>query len=223
MGRFMNRKIFLFGLLSILMLQTGSGAIYFIEHDLFNNGFNSTINSNLTINGSLTISGVEDDLRFPVENIKTTGASNVPDYSVFLNNTYTLRFDSGTDEQGFITIQLPHSYQAGTNIDAHFHWTPTTTDTGNVTWCIEYTWANIDSTFGGTSIQCSSDPADGTAFKHQMTPQIELDGTGKGLSSMIVARIYRDANAGSDTYAADAALLEFDIHYIKNKMGETIS
>jgi hypothetical protein len=52
-----------------------------------------------------------------------------------------------------------------------------------------------------------------TAFKHLLTPLPTMSGSGKTLSSMIICRLYRDADAGADDFAYDAGLFEIDFHY----------
>ncbi|MFC1878993.1 hypothetical protein ACFLZW_03685 [Chloroflexota bacterium] len=64
-----------------------------------------------------------------------------------------------------------------------------------------------------------TDAADGTAYKHQIASFAAISGTGKTLSSVLLCRIYRKAGDGSDNYDADAALLEFDIHYEVDAFG----
>lgn len=65
----------------------------------------------------------------------------------------------------------------------------------------------------------TTDAADGVAWKHQVTSFSPIDGAEFGISSMLVCRIFRAANSPHDTYDADAALLEFDIHIVKDAAG----
>ena len=61
---------------------------------------------------------------------------------------YTYQFDNNTEEELFFAAQIPHAWKEGSNIYPHVHWYPTNTDTGNVIWGLEYTWANVNGTFG---------------------------------------------------------------------------
>jgi len=162
---------------------------------------------------------VEEDLRFPAGIILVTGASNTPDWETFIGNTQILAFSSSTMEQAFLSAQLPHSWKEGTNIEPHFHWSPSTTDTGNVTWCLEYTWANIDDVFPVVDYACVNQQASGTVGTHQLAYDISLDGTDKTYSSMLSVRLFRNVTAPDDTFTGDAGLLEFDIHYLKYRLG----
>ena len=47
------------------------------------------------------------------------------------------------------------------------------------------------------------------------------DGTGKTVSSMLVCRIFRDADNPRDTYNHDVGLLEVDIHLKSNSLGSS--
>ena len=99
--------IILLGLIAIFGLTFLVSAISSEEVDILCDTDNSML---VRINGEWQCSGdlnLEDDLRFPVTQIKTQGASNIPEYKSFIPNTYSLAFDSTTLEQGYITMQLP--------------------------------------------------------------------------------------------------------------------
>lgn len=163
---------------------------------------------------------VEEDLRFPASAIKTQGAVNVPNFEVFRPNTYSYTFSQSIMQQAYVTAQIPHSRAENTKIEPHFHWSQVGVNNGNVVWCVEYTWANINEIFPTTETKCITDTADGTSYKHYMTEMIEINGNNKSLSSMLNMRIYRDVTNINDTLNEKAYLLEFDIHYYANKLGE---
>jgi hypothetical protein len=152
------------------------------------------------------------------------GASD-PDFIKVRDNgsssagVYSYAFDADTEEQLFFTIQLPHSYKAGTDISPHIHWMPTTTGTNAVVWGLEYTWSNIDGTYGNTTLITATDAADGTAYKHQLADFADISGSGKNESSMLLCRIYRKAADAADTFTGDAVFLEVDFHFQMNKLG----
>jgi hypothetical protein len=161
---------------------------------------------------------VWDDVRVAASSIRIQGVSNIPDWGgVGDGNLYALAFDPTTMEQVFFTVQLPHTYKLGTNIHPHIHWMPETTDTGTVRWGLEYEWVNIgDSMTGGSTITIDDD-GDGTLLKHQIAEFAELSGVGKGMSSMLICRVYRDAT--NDDFADDAYLLEIDFHFEIDSLG----
>lgn len=123
-------------------------------------------------------------------------------------------------DQIFFEVQMPHCWKVGSRIYPHVHWSPDTTDTGNCTWKLEYSWANINDAFGAPATITATQAGSGTAWKHQLATfeaGAGIDGTGKTLSSMIACRLYRDAP--TDTFTGDAFLLEFDIHFEIDTLG----
>jgi len=158
-----------------------------------------------------------DDVRIPVT-AQAKGGANDPGFDVFLDTTRAYAFSKSADEELFFAAQLPHSYKEGTDIEAHVHWAPKDTDTGDVLWRLEYTWTNRDGTFAATAtLAGAAQAADGTAFKHQVAEIGEIDGTGKTISSMLVCRIFRDVSG--DDYDNDAFLLEVDFHFQMDTTG----
>ncbi len=166
---------------------------------------------------------VWDDLRVPLSAAKRLGFSD-PDWEQFQDDgagsvgVYEQAFSNTIDQELFFDRQLPHSYREGTDIRPHVHWSPSTAGAGNVTWKLEYTWVNIDGTFGTTTTIAVTDATDTTALKHHKALMSNIDGTGKTMSSMLLCRLYRDVSDG-DTYAADAFALEIDFHYQKDTVG----
>lgn len=189
---------------------------YFIVGD-YNEGNYLRISSDGTLNlvGDAT---TWEDLRVPVTSTKL-GGSKDPDFAKVLDDgdssqgVFSYLFSNTTEEEIYFTVQLSHSWKEGSTIFAHVHWSPTSAASGGVTWGLEYSWANIAGVFGNTTLATVDDTAAEAADTHQMTDSIEIDGTGKTHSSMILCRLYRDVADDNDTYAADVALLEIDFHY----------
>jgi len=201
--------------------NSGAGADLVIDADAGNSIQMGDIggNSDTEFNGDVVYNDTFwEDLRFPSVSIKI-GATKAPGFAQFKDDgsgstgVYTYYYDDSSEEQQFLIAQLPHAYKEGTDIEPHVHWAPSDANSGNVVWGLEYTWQNIDGTFGNTTAITVTDAADGTADKHQIADFATITGTSKTLSSILVCRIYRDATNASDTYASDAALLEVDIHY----------
>lgn len=171
-----------------------------------------TVNGDLTITGDVTLSDTTwDDLRAPATAINPPGQVSDPDWD---NTNGGWLFDPDGIEVLWIIMQLPHNWKEGTDLKPHIHWMPTTTNTGNVFWQIDYKWTNYLDTDAGTfSTLTVLDPGDGTALKHQIAAFLAMDGTDKTISSMISIKLSRLGNQGTDTYTGDALLKEFDIHY----------
>ncbi len=128
--------------------------------------------------------------------------------------------DNGTVEAMSFTVQLPHSWKEGTTIYPHLHWVPKASESGNVEWNFEYTWANYDpvtpQVFPAitTSTVVSTGPF--TANSHRITALTSanagIDGTGKKISSILICRIWRNSANASDTYNDYAGVLFVDFH-----------
>lgn len=176
----------------------------------------------LTLEGTAT---VWDDLRIAAT-ATSKGAARAPGFAQLLDDgdsstgVYAYQFDKATEEELHFAVQFPHTWKTGSTVYPHVHWCPVDTDTGNVIWGLEYTWASITGTLGNTTIITVTDAADGTAFKHQLADFDGIAGTGKTASSMMLCRVFRQAADESDTYDNDAALLEIDFHYEIDKLGD---
>lgn len=168
-----------------------------------------------------------DDVRVPVTGTKTGGAKD-PDFAKVRDNgagsqgVYAYVFDAGQEEELFFAVQMPHSYSPGTDLKPHCHWMPTTAGAGSVVWGLEYTIANVESVFPNTTILRATIAAQGTAYRQQIAPFGIIPGTNLRESTMLICRIFREAANPADTYPADAALLEFDIHFRVVKDGTLI-
>jgi hypothetical protein len=128
------------------------------------------------------------------------------------------------------TVQIPHSYKQGEDITVHIHWTPGSRGTSEVGktvgWKIEYSWANINGLFGTMQTANLSDACDGINHKHQMTPEVTIDGhtSLKHMSSMLVCNIRRTDTGDDDTWDGTSSgelplLLEIDFHFPIDALG----
>jgi hypothetical protein len=144
------------------------------------------------------------------------------------SGTTTYLYEFAKNDIASFTIQLPHGYKPGTDIYAHIHWTPGTRGNeengATVGWKLDYTWASLNSNFGTMTTLDLSDACDGTDWKHQMTPDIVISGTGQGISSMLICNIKRTDTGTDDTWAGTASgqlplLLEIDFHYQIDTIG----
>ena len=166
-----------------------------------------------------------DDMRMPGTLGRPGSATPTFRAGAISNAIGVYCFSPTVDNELYFISQTPHSYKEGTDVELHLHWLPRTSSAGNVAWVVETEWENIGSTLATTTFwNAVPDAADGVADKHQLHEMIDLDGTGKLISSMFFIHIYRDANEsqtppGSDSYADGACLLEVDIHYQSDTPG----
>ena len=173
---------------------------------------------------------VYDDMRITPGSFDRPGSSD-PTY-VSVNpaggsiSTWLVQF--AKNNIASFTIQLPHNYQIGEDINVHVHWTPgargVAENGATVGWKVDYTWASINGTFGEMVTADLSDACDGVDWKHQMTPSVTITGTGKGISSMLTCNIKRTDTGDDDTWVGTSAgqlplLLEVDFHYPIDTMG----
>jgi len=185
---------------------------------------NATIGSptgNITISseGDLKLNGNAtqwEDMTMPINTAKTTGSTNVPSFDVFKNGTYAYSFVAG--DQIFATQQMSHSYKLNSTIYQHVHMTPSSTNTGNVTICIEYTKADVNGIFPNTITSCGVKYMNGTNSQHILDMAGDI-GSFSGLSGIINARIYRNATTTGSAYADKVFILAYDLHYQKDSIG----
>jgi hypothetical protein len=155
-----------------------------------------------------------EDLRFP-SNALAQGATPADPIVYGPSGAVRIRgFDGAqTTESLDFQAQMPHAWAEGTDLEPHIHWCPTTADAGNVIWRLDYYWLNVNGTIPAlTQIDTGAVAASGTAWQHLLAELPTIAGAGHLLSSMLMCRIWREPT-GSDTYPADAGLLEIDFHY----------
>ncbi len=164
-----------------------------------------------------------DDLPVAVLASKTQG-SNQPTFQRFMQNgnsqgIFLYSFAQNAEQETYFSFQLPHSYIDGTDLRPHVHWAQPSTATGNITWGIEYSWANIGDIFTTPQIVKGSQAADATLNKHMYYGLPYINGAGKRFSSQFVSRIFRAGNDATDTYNSPAFLLEFGFHILVGSAG----
>jgi hypothetical protein len=142
--------------------------------------------------------------------------------------TYMCQFD--INNIASFTVQIPHGYLQGADIKAHVHWTPgargTAESTKTVGWKLDYSWASINGVFGAMATLDLSDACNGVDWEHNMTDDVTITGTGKGISSMLICNIKRTDTGTDDTWATNTSgnrplLLEIDFHIPMNSLGST--
>jgi hypothetical protein len=124
----------------------------------------------------------------------------------------------------YFSAQLPHEWLEGSNLEPHVHWVPNANGAAGerVRWGFEYTWTAPFSSFENTTLMYATTNAqdiDLVKDDHLISRFGTLDATGKTLSSMLICRVFRDAEDVGDTFTDFAGFLEFDFHYQKNTLG----
>ena len=162
-----------------------------------------------------------DDLRFPASSIRLPGA-NAPTVTAYKGGQ-VLAFVDNADNFVYFMAQLPHTWEEGTDIDIHLHWTPQVAGGGvgaeNVKWDLTHSWANEQGIFPvETAITVTRDVQDDLIDTHLVTSFATISGTGKTFSSMLILSLKRDTGVANN-YGSDAFLVEIDIHYKRNRLG----
>lgn len=163
-----------------------------------------------------------DDLKAPAAAIYSPGnTGSGPDRDT---EDGTLLFASDATELVHMHFQMPHAWKAGSTISPHLHWMKSSDASGGVVWKMRYKWCEIGDTFPAysdldTAVEkVSAGDLEGI---HGLYEFSEITDADKTLSSMIIVELSRVHDATADTYAADAKLLEFDIHYQIDSLGSS--
>lgn len=162
-----------------------------------------------------------EDLRFPASSVRLGGAS--PATFQAYKDGGVLAFASNTNQYIYIVAQMPHSWEEGTDIESHIHWTIPTSGAGtgaeNVKWDLTYSWSNIGGAIPNSSSDTlTRDVQNITADTHIYNSFGTITGTGKDKSSCLIISLKRDTAVAND-YAQAVYLIEFDIHYKRNRAG----
>ncbi len=160
-----------------------------------------------------------NDFIFPGLTFPRT-ASNAPVVAVFRGTLDMISFENGgaQPKETWAQIHVLHDYIDGTKIFPHIHWAHSVASpSGDVKWQIDYSVSKGHS--GGifpapTTISLIQTAA--AQYTHQIIetttanaiPAAELEP-----DSVIMFRVYRDSSDPEDTFANDAFLIYFDIHY----------
>lgn len=183
--------------------------------------------------GTLKFEGdatVWDDIRVTPGGFDRAGSADpaLVSYQPGGSGIATFLYEWQVNDIAYFTVQLPHSYKTGSDIKAHIHCTPgangVTENGRTVGWKIDYSWASINGNFGAMATLDLSDACDGTNHKHQMTPDVTITGTDKGISSMLICNIKRTDTGTDDTWSGTASgslplLLEIDFHFQIDTVG----
>lgn len=207
-----------FGEARIYNIDTSTGDYMPVK---IGDGTNNTV---IAGNGHLTFEGTAtcfDDLNIPGLAIRTAGV-NEPTLSAFGSSTKIYTFSGTTMNECFFTVQLPHGYKEGSDIEPHIHWCPMTSpaSTLNVRWGLDYQWQNRAAVYSATDTSILVTAATGTTgYTHIVSSFGAISGAGKTISSILVCRLYRLPADAADTYTNAAGLLSFDFHYEIDSIG----
>lgn len=153
-----------------------------------------------------------EDLRFPATGISIGGFTSAP---ASQTDTGLLLFDAAGIETVGILAQLPHAWKEGSDLKPHIHWAKTSDAAGDVVWTYRYKWIDYDgvaSAWSSLFLGTDTNTVDSTQ-KHIITSFDAMDAADHNISALLLIQLARLGTDAGDTYAADALLYEFDIHY----------
>ncbi len=128
-------------------------------------------------------------------------------------------FSATAQKDLFFEVQIPHGFAQSSTMKPHLHWLTAGTNTGNVVWQLEYTYADIGDAFPETTLSSVTAAASATPYAHQMTYFDDITPGSAGVSGMFICRLSRVGDDGDDTCTDASSLLEFDFHYQFNRNG----
>ena len=145
----------------------------------------------------------------PAEAAQVETTATRPDLKV-------LDFDKDTDEFAQFSVGMPKSWNLGT-VTYQVFWTSASTNTGDVIWGLQGVACGDSDTIDvayGTAVTVT-DAGIGTAEDQQVSSEsgaVTIAGSPAD-DQQTYFQIYRDANAGGDTFTADARLLGVKIFF----------
>lgn len=127
---------------------------------------------------------------------------------------YTFGFSNVQEQEVFFSVQLPHSWNEGTDIYPHVHFTTPTQTATTITWGLEYSWTNVLDTVSNSTIitnPINTPPA----YQHTICSLPTISGASKKISSILNCRLFRQTGG----YVGNALLLSVDFHVRLNTIG----
>lgn len=215
---------------AVIMLLTVTAQLMTAQDVKINNNMIIEADGTLRLDNAATV--WNDLMVYP--DATTKGGSNPPEWgTTFMRNgggtstgVYLWMFAPNQEEELHFTVQIPHDYKEGSDLYPHVHWTtvagtPSGTD---VVWGLEYTITAIGGTFPYTvtvmtnTLTPECGPASGSG-QHLISGFSSVSGTGLGVSTIMVCRLFRAATNAADTFANAVGLLGFDLHYEQDTQG----
>lgn len=169
-----------------------------------------------------------DDLSFPAIAQNLDVSSGRIDYD-YTEQTIDFRDNARyPNEVLSITYQMRHTRKNDSNLFPHIHWFQNQNAFPNL--LCEYRWYNNGDLVPSSFTQVILSSADNifpytSGVLFQITQIAAINGVGKGLSSNIDIKLYRDSNnnsglfTGPDSYSGDFKLKQLDLHFEQDMKG----
>ena len=157
--------------------------------------------------------------------VSVGGGANVPSFSAYSGNFLAYEFvgTGPTTKEIQIEFQFPHAREDGSDIVPHIHlYIPDDGTGGDIYFGLEYEWSDVNDT-GAVSSTTVYGTVTRTASqgiaKNQILSFGTITGTGKGLSSVLSCRLFRNPADANDTFGTSVWLKSADVHVQKTYLG----
>lgn len=165
---------------------------------------------------SKTIQPCWEDIQFPIVGINPAGPAAAPTLSA---TTGLWTFSGTADNVAVFTIQMPHGWTKGTELDPHIHFGYPTGGVATSAWHLEWKAASVNGSFPATWASGTSVISVGTgATVHQLGSLIDFT-PAVGHSGIIQIQLSRLASSDARDTAGDIILYAFDMHYLRESNG----
>ena len=196
--------------------QTTVGQLQFPEAR-FGTSVNNTIfeaDGTMKMNGAAT---VFNDWWIPAHSLRN--GTTPPTWAAWNGSLYAPEFINAATCDLHWSFELLHQYKEWSDVEIHIHWSPSTTNTGNCRWVLDYSVANIDWTFPAPTTIGISPAASGVVRKMSWTSFGTISGAGLKIWAVIDFRIYRLWNDWADTFTGAAFLHNVGCHHECDTIG----
>lgn len=144
--------------------------------------------------------------------------------STWVGNLKVLTFDSSTIEEYQFIVNLPQSYEAGTDIIPLLRWTPlgSAGSALYVRWGLEYRWSEngVTNTTTTTIYVSTHSPNEMLiGYREYLDTFAAISGVGHTKGSVLCCRLFRDATNVADTFSADAGALSIGFANRNDSLG----
>lgn len=212
----------------IIYVNVQNGYEVWELHDVYNQVVNSVTNDMLAFDGTAWTNTADHIVNsityadtywedFRVALVSTVLGPTAPDLETFIQNTLAFAWsDTTASEAAHFTVQMPHGYKLGTDIEAHLHGNAgVNSNSGNVEGILECTdLVDLDGTYSNsTNLYNGVAVVDGTAYKQYYTELGTVDGSAATkVSALMQCRITRNVSVAGDL-TGDFFFLDVDFHY----------
>jgi hypothetical protein len=159
--------------------------------------------------------------------IDSHGGSTGPTWKKFRDGLYLYAFPSNSPREILAHFHIPHDYALGTKIYPHIHFTVNSNRSGYVKIGFEYSIAKghnqgTDSIFDSSKLIFVTQYINGIEdrYKHfivEVSDNAAIEANLLEPDTIVLMRIFRDANSQDDTYEADVFGITVDVHYQSDK------